>query len=128
MIAATVAVLAVFAASAAASRPHAGHWSGDGIRFQVVHEESHNRVSDIHWHGGTSYGPAYVHDGEFSSCYSFSSAGFYSILYCLDGKFTSPHEVTGSVRSFFVASDGWGRSAQRDRSRVDWAASPEQSG
>jgi Spy/CpxP family protein refolding chaperone len=76
-IAATLAAGAMFAGTAAASTPHEGLWSGDGIHFRVVHEGSHTRVVDIHWHGGTSYGPDYVFNGEFSSCYSFSTAHFY---------------------------------------------------
>ena len=126
--AATLAAVALFAATAAASAPHEGSWNGDGINFRVVHEGGHTRVVDIHWHGGTSYGPDYVHNGEFSSCYSFSTAHFYSVLFCLDGKFGSPHEATGTVRSFLVAGDGWGRTAQRERTRTDWNASLEQTG
>jgi hypothetical protein len=127
-IAATLAVAAVFAATAAASQPHAGHWSGHGIRFQVEHDGSHTHVIDIRWQDRTSFTPDWVYHGEFSSCWSSSSWTLYSIRTCLDGKFSSPTEATGTVRSFFVASDGWGHTAQRERSREDWTASPEHSG
>jgi hypothetical protein len=123
-ITATLAVVAVFAATATASEPHAGHWSGDGIRFQVVHDGSHIQVIDIRWRDRHSFAPDWVYHGEFSSCWSTSSWSWYSIRTCFDGKFTSPHEATGTVRSFFVAHDGWGRSAQRERSRDDWTATP----
>jgi hypothetical protein len=128
VVASTLAVVAVFAANAAASQPHEGHWSGDGISFQVVHDESHARVIDMRWHHTASFAPAWIDNGEFSACYSFSSSQFSSTLFCIDGKFTSAHEATGTRRSFLVAHDGWGRSAQRERSRSDWTASLEHSG
>jgi hypothetical protein len=122
-IAATLAVVAVFAATAAASEPHAGHWSGAGVHFQVEHDGSHIRVLDIRWQDRTSFAPDWVYHGEFSSCWSSSGWTGYSIRTCFDGKFISSTEATGTVRSFFVASDGWGHTAQRERSREDWTAS-----
>jgi hypothetical protein len=104
----------VLAGTAAASEPHVGHWSGHGIRFHVEHDGSHTRVIDIRWQDRTSFASDWVYHGEFSSCWSSSSWTVYSIRTCLDGKFSSPTEATGTVRSFFVASDGWGHTAQRN--------------